>query len=54
VDDEQLVAGFISTSLRRANYQVTTFLDPREAVEEFRKDPRRYVALVTDLTMPHL
>ncbi len=54
VDDEPSVASFIAATLKRFDYQVAVFHDPREAVAAFAAAPTQFAAIVTDLTMPHL
>jgi CheY-like chemotaxis protein/anti-sigma regulatory factor (Ser/Thr protein kinase) len=54
VDDEPMVAEYITLRLKRLDYGVTSFTDPRGALAACQADPGRYQAIVTDLTMPHL
>ncbi len=54
VDDEAMVAEYITHRLRRLDYAVTTFNDPREALAACQASPCRFQGIVTDLTMPHL
>jgi len=54
VDDELQVANFIAASLRRANFRVLPMTDARDALDLVRREPQRFAAMVTDLTMPHM
>jgi PAS domain S-box-containing protein len=54
VDDEVSVASVISAALKRVDYRVTTFHDPKEALSAFAADPSGFDAVVTDMTMPHM
>jgi PAS domain S-box-containing protein len=52
VDDEAAVRRAVARVLERGGYEVTTASDGRAAVDLFTKEPRRYAAVVLDLTMP--
>ena len=52
VDDDQALVSLVQRLLRRRGYQVTGFLDPREATEALRQDPFAYDLVVTDYNMP--
>ena len=52
VDDDQALVSLVQRLLRRRGYQVTGFLDPREATEALRLNPLAYDLLVTDYNMP--
>jgi two-component system cell cycle sensor histidine kinase/response regulator CckA len=54
VDDEPMVAEYITLRLKRLDYSITTCTDPRQALALCRADPARFHAIITDLTMPHL
>ncbi len=54
VDDEPAIASLIVASLKKRDYQVTAFQDPREAIAAFLASPGRFDAIITDLTMPHM
>ena len=54
VDDEQNILDVFSELLRMHGYIVTTFLDSREALRNFREDPQAYDLVITDMTMPGL
>ena len=54
VEDEPPIASLIAKSLRRFDYRVTAFHDPREALAAFLADPIRFDAIITDLTMPYM
>lgn len=52
VDDDQALVSLVQRLLRRRGYQVTGFLDPREATQALRQDPHAYDLVVTDYNMP--
>jgi PAS domain S-box-containing protein len=54
VDDEPMVADYITLRLKRLDYAVTSFTDPRQALAACQAEPGRFQGIVTDLTMPHL
>jgi len=54
VDDEECMAFPLKRMLERLGYTVTAMTGSLETLELFKKDPRRYDLLITDLTMPHL
>jgi signal transduction histidine kinase/CheY-like chemotaxis protein len=54
VDDDQSVATFVKQRLSQLGFRPTVFNDPRAALLEVTATPRRFHALVTDLTMPGL
>ena len=54
VDDEEAISGAVGTMLDRIGYRVTTFNDPRAALEHFRAAPAAFALLLTDRTMPQL
>lgn len=54
VDDELPILLLMNEVLKNDGYQVTTFIDSQAALEDFRADPTRYAALVTDYSMPGL
>ncbi|MEJ5360383.1 MAG: PAS domain S-box protein [Desulfobacterales bacterium] len=54
VDDEPALAEMGSQMLARLGYTPETRTSPIEALEAFRSHPRRYRAVVTDLTMPQM
>jgi len=54
VDDEESVATFVSKKLERLGYCPTVFSDPRVALAAVTAAPRRFRAMVSDLTMPNL
>ena len=54
VDDEiDLVDGY-GTMLKNLGYQVVGKTSSKEALEAFRKQPKRFDLVLTDYTMPHL
>ena len=52
VDDDQALVSLVQRLLRRRGYQVTGFLDPREATQALRDNPAAYDLVVTDYNMP--
>ena len=54
VDDEESLLEIGRDVLGRLGYQVTTFLDPREALARFSEEPDAFDLVVTDMTMPYL
>ena len=52
VDDDQALVSLIQRLLKRRGYQVSGFLDPREATEALRRNPMAYDLVVTDYNMP--
>jgi len=52
IDDESSLCHFMSRTLGRLGYRVTTFTDPALALHEFRSAPHAFDAVVTDLQMP--
>lgn len=54
VDDDKKVAFMEQHMLEKLGYQVTCHLKSLEALEAFRKMPRDFDLIITDLTMPEL
>jgi nitrogen-specific signal transduction histidine kinase len=54
VDDENSVAAFMGVRLQQLNYRPAVFTDPRRALAAVKAAPKRFAAIVTDLTMPGL
>ena len=54
VDDEAEVVETCANILRRANYLVETFTDPKAAVAAFEKMPDRFDLVITDFVMPEI
>ncbi len=54
VDDEAMVCEVARTFLEELGYQITICQSPERALEEFTDAPAKFVALLTDLNMPHL
>jgi PAS domain S-box-containing protein len=54
VDDEEALVFVGSRILERVGYQVTGFMDPQLALEEFRQRAADFDAVITDVTMPHM
>ncbi|MFA7347132.1 MAG: PAS domain-containing protein [Desulfurivibrionaceae bacterium] len=54
VDDEEQIGAVIDAILSKNGYQVTTFADGVQALEEFRKNPEQFDLVITDMTMPSI
>ena len=54
IDDEASLGVFTGVRLEQHNYRVLVYDDPRQALAVLRANPRKFDALVTDLTMPQL
>jgi len=54
VDDEEDVRGVASGLLGRFGFEVVLANSGREALAHFREDPRKYCAVLLDLTMPEM
>ena len=52
VDDDQALVFLIERALGRRGFQVSSFTDPRQAIEALRANPATYDLLVTDYNMP--
>ncbi len=52
VDDEDALVYLVTRLLQRFGYEVSGFVDPAQALLEFRKDPFAFDVIVTDLAMP--
>jgi CheY-like chemotaxis protein len=52
VDDEEALVFLTTRVLERLGYVVTGRIDPRQALEEFRANPKQFDAVVSDLSMP--
>ena len=54
IDDEEALVTLGTHFLERLGYHVTGHTDPLAALAEFRADPQRFAAVVTDLSMPRI
>jgi PAS domain S-box-containing protein len=54
IDDEDSIVRLGTLNLTRLGYRVTGCTSPVAALKEFRRDPRAFDAVVTDLSMPGL
>jgi two-component system, cell cycle sensor histidine kinase and response regulator CckA len=52
VDDEATLTDLVKRMLGSLGYRVTTYTDPQESLENFRKHPETYDLVITDMTMP--
>ncbi len=54
VDDEPAIGNLLGELLRSQGYTATTFVDSVAALAEFKSNPTRYGAILTDFSMPDL
>ncbi len=54
VDDEKVVLQLVQQMLYRLGYDAVISSNPYEALEIFRKNPKSFDLIITDLKMPHL
>lgn len=54
VDDEPALVSVFRQGLMRLGYKVEGYIDPRKALEQFKKNPDRINMVVTDTTMPYI
>ena len=54
VDDEPLLVEIMKRFLSLQGYEVTSFVDSRQALEWFTRHPDQVDLVITDMTMPHL
>ena len=54
VDDERSIVAFVEQRLRQLGYRPTVFSNSQAALAAVVAEPRRFQAIVTDLTMPGL
>ena len=54
VDDERTITQMGRQMLSKLGYKVTTYQDPLEALDRFRREPQSFDLVITDLTMPKL
>ncbi|NLW34939.1 PAS domain-containing hybrid sensor histidine kinase/response regulator [Syntrophorhabdus aromaticivorans] len=54
VDDEDLLVELNHERLTRLGYEVVATTSSIEALELFKKEPRRFHLVITDYTMPHM
>ena len=54
IDDEPTITGLFKEMLERVGYKVTTRTSSLEALEIFRKRPRDFDMVITDMTMPRM
>ncbi|NPA94885.1 MAG: response regulator [Thermodesulfobacteria bacterium] len=52
VDDEEMICNIFKTLLQEAGFVVSVFADGQSALDAFRKDPKGWHLLITDMTMP--
>jgi PAS domain S-box-containing protein len=52
VDDEEALVFLMEIVLSRMGYRISGFTDPMQALEEFKRDPTCFDAVVTDVAMP--
>jgi signal transduction histidine kinase len=54
LDDEEPLVLLVSRALSRLGYQVAGYTNPLDALRSLRQDPRKFHAVVTDLSMPQM
>ncbi|HQG31471.1 MAG TPA: PAS domain S-box protein [Deltaproteobacteria bacterium] len=54
IDDEPMVLSSVQRALERLGYAVSSFRDPEESLDAFRKRPRDFDLVITDQTMPRM
>ena len=54
VDDEEFLVDLAQQMLKRLGYEVTACTDPVDALTLFRKNPKPFDLVITDLTMPKM
>lgn len=54
IDDEQALGRAMKRLLEHLGYRCTFYSDPEIALEEFRRDPDKFSAVISDMTMPLL
>lgn len=54
VDDEELITRIQKRLLEKLGYNVTTFNDSEAALAHFKAYPKKYSAMITDMTMPNM
>jgi PAS domain S-box-containing protein len=54
IDDEEALVMLGTLLLGRLGYHVTGHVDALAAITEFRADPNRFAAVITDLSMPRI
>jgi nitrogen-specific signal transduction histidine kinase/ActR/RegA family two-component response regulator len=52
VDDDPTIVNLMKVALGSLGFRVTTFTNPSQAIEAFRRCPSEFDVLVTDATMP--
>jgi PAS domain S-box-containing protein len=52
IDDEDSLVRLGTILLTKQGYRVTGCTDPQSAIQEFRRDPAAFHAVITDLSMP--
>ena len=52
VDDDEALVWLTTRLLKRAGYQVSSYLKPLQALEKMRADPQGFDLVVTDFNMP--
>lgn len=54
VDDEEKIATMATKLLSQYGYQVVSFNNAQQALQEFRKAPDSFDMVITDMTMPYM
>jgi signal transduction histidine kinase/ActR/RegA family two-component response regulator len=54
IDDEPMLNRSAARGLERSGYRVSTYCDPRQAIEALRRQPEAFALVITDMNMPNL
>lgn len=54
IDDEEAITTMAEKMLRKNGYEITTFNDANQAIEQFMENRHKYDAVITDLVMPNI
>ncbi|MBC8066218.1 MAG: response regulator, partial [Chlorobia bacterium] len=54
VDDDEALVYMLTRILRRLNYEVVGFTNPKEALEVFKANPDHFDLVITDMSMPYM
>jgi len=52
LDDDQALCRVLTRLLKRMGYTATSYIDPKAALEAFKKNPGDFDLVITDMTMP--
>lgn len=54
VDDEEEICTFLESALQKYGYDVFTYQNGVQALQDFKKEPDRYDLVMSDITMPYM